>query len=97
MALFDCKLKMNTFSCISVTKPGKKPSVKAEIVKYCQDEDFNYIDFTKRGCTDEAPTFRANEYSWDDHGFSIANRLYSEIGNLLDEKFSMAYNLTYYT
>nr|XP_022292181.1 sestrin-1-like isoform X2 [Crassostrea virginica]XP_022292203.1 sestrin-1-like isoform X2 [Crassostrea virginica] len=80
-----------------LTKPGKKPSVKAEIVKYCQDEDFNYIDFTKRGCTDEAPTFRANEYSWDDHGFSIANRLYSEIGNLLDEKFSMAYNLTYYT
>uniref|UniRef100_A0A8D2J2E1 Sestrin 3 n=1 Tax=Varanus komodoensis TaxID=61221 RepID=A0A8D2J2E1_VARKO len=27
------------------------------------------------------------DYSWEDHGFSLVNRLYSDIGHLLDEKF----------
>ncbi|NXX98536.1 SESN3 protein, partial [Centropus bengalensis] len=29
------------------------------------------------------------DYSWEDHGFSLVNRLYSDIGHLLDEKFRM--------
>lgn len=27
------------------------------------------------------------DYSWEDHGFSLVNRLYSDIGHLLDERF----------
>lgn len=37
------------------------------------------------------------DYSWEDHGFSLVNRLYSDIGQLLDEKFRMVRNLTYNT
>ncbi|KAK3096518.1 hypothetical protein FSP39_000957 [Pinctada imbricata] len=74
---------------------SKRPSPKAEILKYVEDQDFCYQDFANR--VDEITSFRAHEYSWEDHGFSIANRLYSDIGSHLDEKFNKAYNLTYYT
>ena len=86
---------MNIF--ITVTTTSKRPSPKAEILKYVEDPEFSYQDFAKRGSVEDIPTFRAHEYSWEDHGFSIANRLYSDIGSHLDEKFGKAYNLTYYT
>ena len=35
--------------------------------------------------------------SWSEHGFSLANRYYTDIGTLLDEKFGTTYNLTYRT
>lgn len=27
------------------------------------------------------------DYSWEDHGFSLVNRLYSDIGHFLDDRF----------
>ncbi|KAM6198328.1 sestrin-1-like isoform 2-T2 [Sarcoramphus papa] len=50
---------------------------------YMQDPDFGYQDFARR---DDDQT---QDYSWEDHGFSLVNRLYSDIGHLLDEKFRM--------
>lgn len=41
--------------------------------------------------------FLLQDYTWENHGFSLVNRLYSDIGHLLDEKFRMVYNLTYNT
>lgn len=41
--------------------------------------------------------FFFQDYTWENHGFSLVNRLYSDIGHLLDEKFRMVYNLTYNT
>jgi len=73
------------------------PSPKKDVLKFVLEPQFVYQDFAKRGCIEEIPTFRAQEYSWEDHGFSLANRYYSEIGTLLDDKFNCAYNLTYYT
>lgn len=46
------------------------------------------VDSSRCGCQD---------YSWEDHGFSLVNRLYPDVGQLLDEKFQIAYNLTYNT
>jgi len=43
------------------------------------------------------PVLSFQDYSWDDHGYSLVNRLYNDVGNLLDEKFKTASNLTYYT
>lgn len=40
---------------------------------------------------------KVQDYSWDDHGFSLVNRLYQDVGHLLDDKFRAAYNLTYFT
>jgi len=37
------------------------------------------------------------DYSWEDHGFSLVNRLYPDVGQMLDEKFQMAASLTYNT
>lgn len=74
-----------------------KPSPHAEILRFIEDADFSYEDFAKRGAPGDIPTFRAQDYSWEDQGFSLSNRLYSEIGTLLDDKFRVAYNLTYYT
>lgn len=51
----------------------------------------------QRGQLNDIPTFRVQDCSWDDHGYSLVNRLYNDVGNLLDEKFKTAYNLTYYT
>lgn len=41
--------------------------------------------------------FDTQDYSWEDHGFSLVNRLYPDVGQMLDEKFQLAYNLTYNT
>ncbi|XP_069825732.1 sestrin-3 isoform X1 [Dendropsophus ebraccatus] len=64
--------------------------------RYIEDPGFGYKDFARRG-EEHLPTFRAHDYSWEDHGFSLVNRLYSDIGHLLDDKFRMVYNLTYNT
>ncbi|KAG8451247.1 hypothetical protein GDO86_003471 [Hymenochirus boettgeri] len=66
------------------------------ILCFLEDPDFAYIDFTRRG-EQAPPTFRAHDYSWEDHGYSLLQRLNPEVGQLLDEKFQVAYNLTYHT
>ncbi|KPP64344.1 hypothetical protein Z043_117323 [Scleropages formosus] len=63
------------------------------IARFVEDATFGYQSFTRH----DPPTFRAQDYSWEDHGFSLVNRLYSDIGLLLDEKFRTVYNLTYYS
>lgn len=71
--------------------------VKPSIGHFVDDPDFLYEDFARRGEVSDIPTFRVQDYSWDDQGYSLVNRLYNDVGNLLDEKFKTAYNLTYYT
>ncbi|XP_053564577.1 sestrin-3 isoform X2 [Bombina bombina] len=68
----------------------------SSVSRYIEDSGFGYKDFARRG-EEHLPTFRAHDYSWEDHGFSLVNRLYSDIGHLLDDKFRMVYNLTYNT
>ncbi|XP_078094424.1 sestrin-1-like isoform X2 [Mustelus asterias] len=63
---------------------------------FVEDAGFGYKDFSRRG-EQTPPTFRAQDYSWEDHGYSLINRLYPEAGQLLDEKFQVVYNLTYNT
>ncbi|XP_076129881.1 sestrin-3 [Alosa pseudoharengus] len=67
----------------------------SRVSRFVEDAAFGYQDFARRG-EDNPPTFRAQDYSWEDHGFSLVNRLYSDIGLLLDEKFRTACDLTYY-
>ncbi|XP_030056077.1 sestrin-3 [Microcaecilia unicolor] len=68
----------------------------SNVSRYIEDPGFGYKDFARRG-EEHLPTFRVQDYSWEDHGFSLVNSLYSDIGHLLDEKFRMVYNLTYNT
>ncbi|KAG8338100.1 Sestrin-1 [Homalodisca vitripennis] len=71
--------------------------VRPSIEHFVEDPSFMYEDFARRGEDSPIPTFRVQDYSWDDQGYSLVNRLYNDVGNLLDDKFKTAYNLTYYT
>ncbi|EFA00676.2 Sestrin homolog-like Protein [Tribolium castaneum] len=69
----------------------------ADISCFIEDGKFGYQDFAKRDEQSDFPTFRVQDYSWNDHGYSLVNRLYNDVGNLLDDKFKTAQSLTYYT
>ncbi|MBN3287377.1 SESN1 protein, partial [Polyodon spathula] len=66
-----------------------------DVSRHFEDTSYGYKDFSRRG--EHVPTFRAQDYSWEDHGYSLVNRLYPDVGQLLDEKFQITYNLTYNT
>ncbi|XP_038581797.1 sestrin-2 isoform X1 [Micropterus salmoides] len=64
------------------------------VLRLVEDPEFRYEDFAPRG-EQSPPTMRAQDYSWEDHGFSLVNRLLPDMGQLLDEKFQVVSNLTY--
>ncbi|GAA6110738.1 sestrin-2 [Tachysurus ichikawai] len=66
------------------------------VSRFVWDPDFIYQDFSPRG-EQAPPTMRAQDYSWEDHGFSLMNRLYGEMAQLLEEKFQVVCTLTYHT
>uniref|UniRef100_A0A1A8BXY9 Matrilin 1 n=1 Tax=Nothobranchius kadleci TaxID=1051664 RepID=A0A1A8BXY9_NOTKA len=60
-----------------------------------EEPEFRYEDFAPRG--EQSPhIMRAQDYSWEDHGFSLVNRLLPDMGQLLDEKFQVVSGLTYH-
>ncbi|XP_023649889.1 sestrin-3-like isoform X3 [Paramormyrops kingsleyae] len=59
-----------------------------EPTRFVTDPEFRYQDFAPQE-QDRFEIFRVQDYSWEDHGFSLANRLYSDIGYLLDERFRL--------
>uniref|UniRef100_A0A3B3SER0 Sestrin 2 n=1 Tax=Paramormyrops kingsleyae TaxID=1676925 RepID=A0A3B3SER0_9TELE len=66
------------------------------VSRFVEDAEFAYQDFAPRG-EQAPPTLRAQVFSWEDHGFSLMNRLYPDMGQLLDEKFQVVSSLTYRT
>lgn len=46
----------------------------ADINMFIDEPGYLYQDFAKRGEQQEIPTFRVQDYSWDDHGYSLVNR-----------------------
>ncbi|XP_037945260.1 sestrin homolog [Teleopsis dalmanni] len=77
--------------------PETAVEVPQNISHYIKDPTFTYQDFARRGAENIPNTFRIQDYSWDDHGYSLVNDLYGDVGTLLDQKFRAAYNLTYFT
>lgn len=71
--------------------------LKHDICRFMIDADFTYEDFAKQSSGPGFATFRVQDYSWEEHGYSLANELYSEIAELIDDKFQTTQNLTYYT
>ncbi|KAM3596132.1 uncharacterized protein V6R79_008720 [Siganus canaliculatus] len=65
------------------------------VLRLVEEPEFRYEDFAPRG-EQSPPTMRAQDYSWEDHGFSLVNRLLPDMGQLLDEKFQVVSNLTYH-
>lgn len=73
----------------------KKVEVPEIISHFMEEPEYIYQDFARRGTENAARTFRIQDYSWDDHAYSLVNRLYNDVGFLLDDKIRVAYNLTY--
>ncbi|XP_019946524.2 sestrin-2 isoform X1 [Paralichthys olivaceus] len=71
---------------------GAPPDLVLHLV---EDPEFRYEDFAPRG-EQAPPTMRAQDYSWEDHGFSLVNRLLPDMGQLLDEKFQVVSTMTYH-
>ncbi|XP_062510233.1 sestrin-1-like [Corticium candelabrum] len=66
------------------------------LARYMEEPEFQHQDFTQSGLN-TSRTFRVLDYSWEDHGYSLANRLYPDVGQLLEEKFRLTSVLTYQT
>ncbi|KAG8582432.1 hypothetical protein GDO81_008047 [Engystomops pustulosus] len=84
-----------TESMLTFAIEDEDPPPGREVSKHFEDTSYGYKDFSRRGM--HVPTFRVQDFSWEDHGYSLVNRLYPDVGQLLDEKFHIAYNLTYNT
>jgi sestrin 1/3 len=70
---------------VVIEQPVEVPPI---ISQYIDDPTFTYQDFARRGAENIPATFRIQDYSWDDHGYSLVNRLESCEG-----KASKAMNL----
>ncbi|XP_030628720.1 sestrin-1 isoform X2 [Chanos chanos] len=84
-----------TESMLVSTSEDEENVPSRDISRHFEDPSYGYKDFSRRG--EHVPTFRVQDYSWEDHGYSLVNRLYPDVGQLLDEKFQIAFNLTYNT
>ncbi|EDV36681.1 uncharacterized protein Dana_GF13078, isoform A [Drosophila ananassae] len=89
------KVEQQTAELAAVT-PEAAVTLPPNLSHYVDDAKFIYQDFARRG-TENINTFRIQDYSWEDHGFSLVDGLYNDVGTFLDEKFRAAYNLTYCT
>ncbi|XP_062380607.1 sestrin-3 [Sardina pilchardus] len=58
----------------------------ADPSRFVTDPDFGYQEFARKD-EEHLQVLRVQDYSWEDHGFSLVNRLYSDIGHLLDDRF----------
>ncbi|XP_039603833.1 sestrin-1 isoform X1 [Polypterus senegalus] len=84
-----------TESMLVASTEEEESAPTRDVSRHFEDPSYGYKDFSRRG--EHVPTFRAQDYTWEDHGYSLVNRLYPDFGQLLDEKFQIAYNLTYNT
>ncbi|KAI8038641.1 hypothetical protein M5D96_008549 [Drosophila gunungcola] len=89
------KVEQQTAELAAVT-PEAAVGVPTNLSHYVDDANFIYQDFARRG-TENINTFRIQDYSWEDHGYSLVDGLYNDVGTFLDAKFRAAYNLTYCT
>jgi len=81
---------------VNKNKPAKP--VKEDVRQFLVDAEFTYEDFAQQssGVTGMA-MLRVQDYSWEEHGFSLAYELCGEIAQLLEDKFQTTQNLTYFT
>jgi sestrin 1/3 len=56
---------------VVIEQPVEVPPI---ISQYIDDPTFTYQDFARRGAENIPATFRIQDYSWDDHGYSLVNR-----------------------
>lgn len=48
--------------------------VPQQVSRFVDEPTFTYQDFARRGAENIPQTFRIQDYSWDDHAYSLVNR-----------------------
>jgi len=86
-----------TLNCSEVLPCAQIPEVEPDMSRFVRDMDFQYVDFARRGREAEFPTFRIQDFNWDEEGYSMISQFYDDVAQLLDDKFRTIYNLTYRT
>ncbi|GIY58418.1 sestrin homolog [Caerostris extrusa] len=69
---------------------------ECDMEKFVDDD----LSFTRRAFSSadgNISDFFIQDCTWDDHAYSLLNRFYNDVGTILDKKFKVAYDLTYYT
>jgi len=96
--LYNYFLLCHTFVAVLMESSSDDTSAisNGNVSRFVEESDFTYEDFSRRS-EKTISTFRASDFSWDDYGFSLGNGLYTDIGSLLDDKFTVGQNLTYNT
>jgi len=95
----ELKSRFQTMSlnCSDVVNCAQVPEVEPDMSQFVRDVDFQYVDFARRGRESEFPTFRIQDFNWDEEGYSMISQFYDDVAQLLDDKFRTIYNLTYRT
>lgn len=93
----ELTVRFRTVELSSVDAETLTVPVEPDISQFVRDVEFQYVDFAKRGRESEFPTFRINDFNWDEQGYSMISRFYDDVAQLLDDKFRTIYNLTYGT
>uniref|UniRef100_A0A674CV43 Sestrin 4 n=1 Tax=Salmo trutta TaxID=8032 RepID=A0A674CV43_SALTR len=92
-----CRVRLNVTSelfhnrwfpetTVAYVEDEEEMTYSADPSRFITDPEFGYQEFARRE-EDHFQVFRVQDYSWEDHGFSLVNRLYSDIGHLLDDRF----------
>uniref|UniRef100_W5KLV4 Sestrin 4 n=1 Tax=Astyanax mexicanus TaxID=7994 RepID=W5KLV4_ASTMX len=82
----DTVLQSHTLLHIDAEEEEEEMMFLTDPSRFVTDPDFGYQEFARQE-EDHFQVFRVQDYSWEDHGFSLVNRLYSDIGHLLDDRF----------
>ena len=91
----ELQSRFNSIRVQSSSDVISRPRVESDISDYVRDVDFQYVDFAKR--QDQTATFRIQDFTWDEEGFSTIARFDEDTAQCLDDKFRTIYNLTYGT
>nr|XP_028571025.1 sestrin-1-like isoform X1 [Podarcis muralis] len=92
------KLKVENEAREAMRTPEREEACNGEISSttdiscFIEDPSFGYQDFAQLN-ENQPQIFCVQDYSWADHGFSLVNRLYTDIGFLLDDKFQKVQKL----
>uniref|UniRef100_A0A3P8X990 Uncharacterized protein n=1 Tax=Esox lucius TaxID=8010 RepID=A0A3P8X990_ESOLU len=90
--LVPASINFNPLPVISELEDEEELIKSADPSRFITDPEFGYQEFARRE-EDHYQVFWVQDYSWDDHGFSLVNRLYSDIGHKLDERFRRVMDL----
>eukprot|EP00092_Neocalanus_flemingeri_P025077 GFUD01027193.1.p1 GENE.GFUD01027193.1~~GFUD01027193.1.p1 ORF type:complete len:477 (-),score=107.48 GFUD01027193.1:237-1583(-) len=86
-----------TLNCNDVENCSLVPVIEPDLSHFVRDVDFQYVDFARREKESEFPTFRIQDFNWDEEGYSMISRFNDDLAQLLDDKFRTICNLTYRT